>query len=64
MAITAVRLHQPAGEDFTLGQYLTVLRGWVEVLKMEATEDQRRLKEALKSYQAPLRIVVTKSSRH
>lgn len=29
----AARLHQSADSQLTLGQYLTLLRGWVEVLK-------------------------------
>ena len=33
LAMTAARLHQPLGTDLALGQYLTLLRGWVEVLK-------------------------------
>ncbi|KAL1527673.1 hypothetical protein AB1Y20_009059 [Prymnesium parvum] len=51
LAITAVRLHCPAGTDFTLGQYLTLLRGWVEVLKLGETAEQKQLKAALKNYQ-------------
>ena len=33
LAMCAARLHQPADSQLTLGQYLTLLRGWVEVLK-------------------------------
>ena len=29
LAITAARLHSPVGTDLSLGQYLTLLRGWV-----------------------------------
>ena len=34
LAITAARLHSPVGTDLSLGQYLTLVRGWVHVLKL------------------------------
>uniref|UniRef100_A0A7S2ITC4 Phospholipid/glycerol acyltransferase domain-containing protein n=1 Tax=Haptolina brevifila TaxID=156173 RepID=A0A7S2ITC4_9EUKA len=34
LAITAARLHQPIGTDLSLGQYLTLVRGWVQVIKL------------------------------
>ena len=34
LAITAARLHAPIGTDLSLGQYLVLVRGWVEVLKL------------------------------
>ena len=36
LAMSAARLHVPRGTDLTLGQYLTLVRGWVEVLKLGA----------------------------
>jgi len=63
LAITAVRLHQPLGPDFTLGQYLTLLRGWVEVLKKNEGGQLAELKEALKSYQDLLDIKKIKCER-
>ena len=39
LAMTAARLHHPTGTDQTLGQYLVLLRGWVEVLKGTAAPE-------------------------
>mmetsp|Transcript_30282 Transcript_30282/g.82841 ORF Transcript_30282/g.82841 Transcript_30282/m.82841 type:complete len:322 (-) Transcript_30282:1283-2248(-) len=52
LGITAARLHQPVGSDLSLGQYLTLLRGWVEVLKLStaASEDKSQASvDAMKS---------------
>jgi len=55
LAMTASRLHHPVGTDMTLGQYLTLLRGWVEVIKLGApggaTTAVMELCAALASYQ-------------
>lgn len=34
LAITAARLHQPAGTQMTLSQYTSLVRGWAEVLSI------------------------------
>ena len=56
LAMTASRLHRPVGTDLTLGQYLTGVRGWVEVLKAEAVGGSggakiAALRAALSAYQ-------------
>lgn len=58
LAITAVRLHKPVGTELTLGQYLTLLRGWVEVLKLTDIEELKQLKEALGRYQAVCLVLI------
>ena len=40
LAITAARLHNPTGTELTLGQYLTLVRGWVNVLRMGLPTDE------------------------
>ena len=52
LAMTASRLHHPVGTEMALGQYLTSVRGWVEVLKIgDAKPQVPALRAALSAYQ-------------
>lgn len=54
LAMTASRLHRPVGTDLALGQYLTGVRGWVEVLKNDGGlkgGTVAPLRQALTAYQ-------------
>ena len=46
LAITASRLHSPVGTDLSLGQYLTLVRGWAEVLKIGVPPPEGSVREA------------------
>ena len=54
LAMSAARLHVPRGTDLTLGQYLTLVRGWVEVLKATGAPAVAALRDALGAYQSEL----------
>jgi len=56
LAITATRLHHPIGTDLTLGQYLTLVRAWVEVLKHGAEVPEGYYSQAPESSAADLAI--------
>jgi 1-acyl-sn-glycerol-3-phosphate acyltransferase len=64
LAMTSARLHHPRGSDLTLGQYLILVRGWVEVLKSAPVAESAdgapalpavgKLRAALAAYQDEL----------